>query len=304
MQKYLNGSQSNADTALFLRVGMGALFIVGGYSKLSQLLDPARTDGIVGSYTGTLGYINEFFTTFLFGSGSFITPWGFLTALSTFELISGIALVIGLMVRPLALIYAFLLWTFVFSLPVVTTPGVELSVKTYTSPAMFVQMRDIALSGLMFVLYQMGSGRFSVDSLFLKNNVTSETVNWDKLGLLARLSLAAPLIIGGLFGAFPKIATFATPQIILFAIGILLLIGVQVRIAAAALCLIMVWYMIYKLNFDKSLIANLNGFKREIAFFAAGLVIFLRGAGNAYTPKDIMNRIRHAFGSPREATSQ
>lgn len=287
---------SNADTALYLRLGLGMVFIIGGYNKLSQLLDPERADAIVASYMGTSGYINEFFTTFLFSNGSLLTPWSFLTALSGFELISGIALFIGVMVRPLALIYAFLLWTFVFSLPVVTTPGVELAVKTYTSPAMFVQARDIALSGLMFILFQLGSGRYSLDSRILVNGITSENINWDKLGLLLRLSLATPLLIGGFFGSFAKIATFGTPQFILLAAGVLLLLGVQVRAAATIVVGVMLWYMIYKLNFDKSLIANLNAFKREFAFFAAGLVVLLRGTGNAYTPSDFMERINYAFG--------
>ena len=289
---------SNSDTALYLRVGLGIVFIIGGYNKLSQLLDIDRTAAILASYTGTSGYINEFFSIFLFSDGGLLTPWAFLTILSSFELISGIALVAGLMVRPLALIYAFLLWTFVFSLPVVTTPGVELAVKTYTSPAMFVQMRDIALSGLMFILYQLGSGRYSLDSRILVNGITSQDIDWNKLGLLLRLSLAAPLLIGGFFGSFAKIATFATPQIILLVVGVLLLIGVQVRAAAVVLAGIMLWYMFYKLNLDKSLIANLNGFKREFAFLAASIVVILRGTGNAYTPGDIMDRINYAFGKP------
>lgn len=167
---------------LFIRVGMGLLFIIGGSSKLSQLLHPNYAEGLVSSYVGTSGYINELFLSYLFPSNSFLSPWGFLTALSTFELVSGIGLIAGLMVRPLALIYAFLLWTFVFSLPVVTTPGVELAVNTYTSPAMFVQARDIALSGLMFVLYQLGSGRRSLDSLFVVNATQSSQktgIVWD-----------------------------------------------------------------------------------------------------------------------------
>lgn len=293
---FLPKTLSNQDTALFIRVGMGLIFIIGGYNKLSQLLDPERTNAIVSSYTGTSGYINEFFSIFLFGDGGSFTPWAFLTALSAFELVSGIALIAGLMVRPLALIYGFLLWTFVFSLPVVTTPGVELSVKTYTSPAMFVQMRDIALSGFMFTLYQLGSGRYSLDERILKNGVHSDNINWNNLGLLLRLSLAAPLIIGGLFGSFAKIATFGTPQVLLFAVGVLLLLGIQTRIVAGITAGIMLWYMAYKLNFDKSIIANLNGFKREFGFLAVALVIVLRGSGKAYTPYDVINRIAHSFG--------
>ena len=286
----------NQDAALFIRVGMGLLFIIGGCSKLSQLLDPSYAEGIVMSYVGTTGYINDVFLTFLFPSGSFLSPWGFLTALSSFELVSGVALVAGFLVRPLALVYAFLLWTFVFSLPVVTTPGVELTVQTYTSPAMFVQSRDIALSGMMFVLYQLGSGRRSLDSLFLVNANQSEQKNWDNLGLLLRLSVALPLLIGALFGSFGNIMTFASPGWILLVVSLLLIAGVKVRDAAAITMVIMAWYIMTKLTLDKSFIANLNGFKRELALFSGALVLFGCGGGNSYTPVDFARRIRAGLG--------
>ena len=294
----------NQDAALFLRVGMGLLFIIGGCSKLSQLLSPSHAEGLVSNYVGTTGYINELFLAFLFPTDSFLTPWGFLTALSSFELFSGIALLAGLMVRPLSLIYAFLLWTFVFSLPVVTTPGVELEVKTYTSPAMFVQARDIALSGLMFVLYQLGSGRRSVDSLFVVNANKTHQIGWDNLGLLMRLSLALPLLIGAFFSSFGNIMTFATPSWILMVVALLLISGVKVREAALVTMAIMVWYVMTKLTLDKSLIANLNGFKRELALFAAALVVFGRGGGNSYTPSDMVRRIRTGLGyAPQTANT-
>jgi|OM-RGC.v1.029007504 hypothetical protein len=43
--------------------------------------------------------------------------------LSVFELVSGLLLIVGLVVRPLSLAYAFLLWSFVVALPVMTAPG-------------------------------------------------------------------------------------------------------------------------------------------------------------------------------------
>ena len=292
----------NKETATILRVGLGLVFVIGGYSKLSQLLDPDRTAAIVGSYTGGTGYINEFFMNYLFADSSWISPWSFLTALSAFELFSGIALVVGLLVRPLALIYAFLLWTFVFSLPVVTTPGVEPAVKTYTSPAMFVQIRDIALSGIFFALLAIGSGRFSIDSVILRNGVNTENVNWNNMGLLLRLSLAAPLIIGGMFGDYANIATYATFQPLLVVLGVLLIIGVRVREAAIAVFLVMLWFIASKISLDKSLIANLNGFKREFAMLGVSIVLLARGGGTAYTPGELIQTIKYAFSrKPQQA---
>jgi len=286
----------NKETATLLRTGLGLVFIIGGYNKLSQLLDPDRTIAIVSSYTGGKGYINDFFMDYLFADGSWLSPWTFLTALSSFELISGIALVAGLMVKPLALIYAFLLWTFVFSLPVVTTPGVESTVSTYTSPAMFVQIRDIALSGFMFVLLMLGSGKYSADSKILTHGVNATSVNWNNLGLLLRLSLAAPLIIGGMSGSYANIATYATAQPLLLALGIMLIAGLKVRPVAVATLLVMLWFIASKLSLEKSLIANLNGFKREFAMLAVCIVLAVRGGGTAYTPQDLNKRVGYSFG--------
>lgn len=63
---------------LLLRCGMGLLFVIGGVSKLSQLLDPAREAKIIASYWGASGYVNQFFIEYLFASGRF-SEWGFLT---------------------------------------------------------------------------------------------------------------------------------------------------------------------------------------------------------------------------------
>jgi len=271
--------------ALFLRLGVGSVFAIGGYSKLSQLLDPDRSQAMVDQYMGPAGYINSFFTDYLFTGAlsGIISPWGFLTALSSFELMSGLALLAGFLVGPLALIYGFLLWTFVFSLPVVTTPGVEVTVKTYTSPALLVQIRDVALSGLMFVLFNLGSGRFSVDALrSKKQGPRLDSVNWDAFALLTRLSLAAPLLVGGFFAGMSNIQSFSVYPWLLVILGLLLVAGVGVRAVAIAVALAMLWFMVGKFSIDKTLIANLNGFKREFALLAASLVLIVYGGGNKF----------------------
>ena len=190
-------NKTRPDTiALWLRVGLGLVFVIGGWSKLSQLLDPVREDAIVTTYMSAHGYINNFFAQYLFTGtfGNWLTPWVFLTSLSAFELASGLALVAGLMVRPLALLWGLLLWTFVMALPVITAPGVGLSVDTYIAPAMLVQIRDISLSGMMFALFNLGSGAGSMDGKLYGTSAKVSNVQWDCLGLLVRLSVALPLI--------------------------------------------------------------------------------------------------------------
>ena len=286
--------------ALILRVGLGAVFLIGGMSKLSLLLGSATHDGMVANYMGTAGYINTVFQSFLFPSGenSLLSPSFFLTALSTFELVSGIMLIIGFMVRPLALFYAFLLWSFVVSLPVHTVPGVEVSVKTYTSPALFVQIRDVALSGMMFTLFNLGSGLLSVDKRYFAER---KDINWDNLGLLLRFSLGMAFIIAGFFGNYDKIATFATYTPLLSLIGIALIFGnnTVVRGAGAAVVAVMLWYMAQKISLDKSVIANVNGIKREFALAACGGTLLMLGGGALFTLPNLVSRTQNYWAEFR-----
>ena len=196
-------------------------------------------------------------------------------------------LVAGLLVRPLSLIWALVLWSFVISLPVVTTPGVDPLATTYTSPALLVQMRDVALSGLFFMLYNLGSGRLSLDeklhtgSAILEKNINK---SWNEMGLLLRVSLALPFLVAGFFHGLDHIQTFKLPALISLVLGVGILFGIQTRIIGSAVVLAMVYYIFQKLNIDKSVIANLNGFKRELGLLAAGIVLLHAGGGSHYTP--------------------
>jgi len=288
----LNDVEARKTLATLIRIGMGLLFVSGGWNKLYQLLDPALEPAVMSSYLGAHGYINTFFVAYLFdGADAFLTPWGFLTILSTFELVTGLLLLAGLLVRPIALIYAFLLWSFVIALPVMTAPGAAIEANTFTTPAILVQIRDIGLSGLMFLLFNLGSGRNSFDARVLPNLAKGTLARGDGLGLLLRVSLAAPLIVGGAFAGYADIQTFAMPGIVLFVVGLWILAGELPRFAGAALAAILIWFMVTKIGFDKSLIANLNGIKREFAFLAAAIGYALLGGGTVYTLRDCVRRI-------------
>lgn len=290
MKSFLMSEVRQLDSvAMILRIGLGLVFVIGGWNKLYQLLNPSTSDAILASYLGASGYINQFFTEYLFSGilGSFLTPWIFLTSLSAFELVSGGMLVAGFWIRPLSLIWALLLWSFIVSLPVVTTPGVTPIDKTYTSPALFVQIRDVALSGLFFMLYNLGSGRYSADEKFntgsalYANNVTER---WNELGLLLRVSLALPFLIAGFFHGLDHIQTFKLPAIVSIVLGVAILLGTQTRLVGSVVVIAMLYFIVQKLNIDKSFIANLNSFKREFAFLAGGVILFHAGGGKYYVP--------------------
>jgi len=287
-------SSVQAQIALALRVGLGLVFISGGIAKLERLLTPAKSKGIIDQYVGPLGYINQTFLDWLFASplGAILTPWNFLTALSAFELVAGIMLVAGLMVRPMALFWAFLLWSFVFSLPVVTTPGVKPPAKTYMSPAEFVQIRDIALSGLFFVLYDLGPGAKSLDH---SRYGLPETLgrDWEPLALLTRLSLGSAFLVGGLFAGYDNIVTWGMPGLLLSVIGAGLIAGVGAQWFGLAAAAVMLWFMLAKLPGASGVIGWFNAVKREFAIFAAAGVVAWVGGGRMFT----LDRALPAFKS-------
>ncbi|MCI4664873.1 MAG: DoxX family membrane protein [Neomegalonema sp.] len=287
----LNGADRSiqADLAMVLRVGLGAVFLIGGLAKLSRLWSPAAAEGIVTQYMGPSGYVNQLFTEWLFSGplGAVLTPWLFLSALSAFELVAGAMLIAGLLIRPLALIWSLLLWSFVVSLPVVTTPGVSPDLKTYLSPALMVQIRDVTLSGLFVVLYHLGAGARSVDATQL-GQPTALGRNWDDLGLLLRWSLALTFLIGGFFHGFHKVPTFATPALLLAAIGLGLLLGWRVRAFAAAGALTLLVFMASKLVGASGVLGYFNSVKREIGLLGGLAILALAGGGRHFLAVDAL----------------
>lgn len=271
--------------ALLLRVGLGLVMFSGGLSKLSQLLDPARRSAILELYWSPLGYVNAFFDQFLFSGplGGLLTPWLFLTTLSAFELLAGALLIAGFGVRPLALVWGLLFWSFVASLPVVTAAGVDHELATHRTPALLVLIRDIGLSGLFFTLFMIGPGRYSVDGRLIGPEATRRSLNWDALGLLVRLSVALPLLVGGTFHGYGHIQTFGMPAWLLVPVAFALVLNVGVRVAGGATVLIMAWFLISNFDLDRSVIANMNAVKREYAFFAAGVILAWCGGGRLFS---------------------
>ena len=233
-------------SAFILRIGLGLVFLAGGLAKLSKLLVPAKQEDMVNLYLSAGGYINQFFFDYLFHNGilsALMSPWLFLTALSMLEFIAGIALIIGLGVKFFSLLFALLCWSFVISLPVVNASGFEIVTKTHTAPAILVMIRDIALSGFLFILYNLGSGVWSLDEKIFGPQVKAKEVNWDALGLLLRVSLGLVFVVGGAFYGLENIKSFA-PAIILLPIGIVLLFGNGARYAGVAALFVIAWYML------------------------------------------------------------
>ncbi len=276
--------------ALVLRFGLGSVFVIGGWWKLSRALSPEHADALVSRYMATDGYINTFFQQFLFADplGDYLTPLGFLILLSAFELFSGLALLAGLFVRVLSFFYAFLMWSFVMALPVVTATGYPAETASHFSPALLVQIRDVGLSGMFLVLFHVGSGTLSLDCKLFDRGGAQPHTDWDSYGLLLRLSVAGVFLVGGFFFGYGHIKSFVPIPILLILVGLLLASGHLVRVAALAAFLIVVWYCFGKISADASLWNNLNAVKRELAYLGAAAVLVAVGGGKAFRPSALI----------------
>ena len=289
--------------ALCLRLGIGAVFLIGGWWKLSRALDPARADALVARYTAPNGYINAFFQDYLF-SGGWITPWAFLTALSALELVAGVALILGLLVRPFAILFGLLVWSFVAALPVLTAPGVGVEGGTFLTPSLIVQIRDIGLSGMCFALAAAGSGRWSLDANLLNRGGTPAGLNWSVFGLLLRLSVAVVFIAGGAFYGLDHVKSWSSLPILLLAVGLVMASGHGVRLAAGAALAVVLIYCANAVSFEKSLWDNFNAVKREIAFIAAALVLLRFSGGPAFRVSKMFEAPQDVLFGPSQSRNQ
>lgn len=297
---------ARADTAAFIiRIGLGSVFVVGGWWKLSRALDPERSGALAERYMAGDGYINAFFAQYLFDGpmGVVLTPLIFLTLLSAFELLCGLAFLAGAFVRALSFVYAFLLWSFVIALPVTTTPDAVPTGGTYLSPAILVQIRDIGLSGMCFVLLNLGSGRWSLDQMAFGRGYPRQTIDWNAYGLVLRLSVALVFLVGGFFAGYDHIKSYVPVPLLLIAVGLVLASGHAVRAAALAAGAVLLWYSLTKLSFETSAWNNLNAIKRELAYLAACGVLGWFGGGEAYRPAHAWRAPARTFlGSMRSPT--
>lgn len=286
--------------ALVLRIGLSLVFIAGGWWKLSRAIDPERSEALVSRYMADNGYINAFFEQYLFADpGAWITPLGFLILLSAFELASGLLLLAGLIVRALSFVYAFLLWTFVIALPVVTAPGASIDGASHFSPALLVQIRDVGLSGMFFILLNLGSGAGSLDRIVMNSGAAPTDVNWNGYGLLLRLSVAAVFVVGGLFAGYDHIKTFVDAPLLLIAIGIVLASGHIVRPAALGAFAIIAWYCVGVMSPDNTAWGNFNAIKRELAYLAACVILIVYQGGRGFRLGDLIRSPKSSlFGEP------
>jgi uncharacterized membrane protein YphA (DoxX/SURF4 family) len=136
---------------------------------------------------------------------------------------------------------------------------------------------------MFFMLFIIGAGSYSVDRRWIGDEATRSSLNWDQGGLLVRLSVAFPLLVGGAFHGEASIQTFGMPSWMLLLIAIPLILNVGARWAGVATVLVIAWFIASSFDASRSLIANMNAAKREYAFLAASVVLGFCGGGRLFS---------------------
>jgi len=247
-------------TPFLVRIGLGAVFVIGGaklvftgdWTALAAMyVDPAK------------GFISPFFaeriTSFGIGIGTFLRWMG------SVEILLGLSLIAGFLTSLSAVLMGLLLWTFPVASPVI--PGeIRLS-------------RDLALMGCCFGLAQMGGGKGSLDALFGIAPSFLEKQK-DAISLTFRLSLAFTFITSSLFagGPFDNVLNTFLPRPVLFLLGLLLAGGLFVRGVAGVTIL---WLAVVIVNalVAKGLLLGLDSIKRELGFIAVAGALLVLGGG-------------------------
>jgi hypothetical protein len=122
-----------------------------------------------------------------------------------------------------------------------------------------------------------------VDERLFGASATRDPLHWNPLGLLLRLSIALPLLVGGAFAGYGQIQTFKAPGLLLLVLALPLLLNAGVRPAAVGVMLLMPWFSVQQFELDRGLIANMNAFKRELAILAGALVLAAVGGRRSFS---------------------
>jgi len=109
-----------------------------------------------------------------------------------------------------------------------------------------------------------------------------------------------PLVVGGVFAGLDHIKSWDIWAPLLVVVGAALIAGVRTRAAAVAAAMGMLWFAALSIRPEASLVVNLNGFKRELALLAAGLVVAACGGGVRFTLIDIYRRVAGALAAARD----
>ena len=249
---------SSGGLLAFLRISLGAIFVIGGL-KLAFPPDPAAL--VVSFVDPAKGFISPFFVGWITETlglqiGAFLRIQGFL------EISLGLLVMLGALVPIAGTIMGLMLWSFTVAGP--DAGAIRLS-------------GDIALMGCSFAVALAGAGGWSADSQPGLFKTRYEEVR-DFFFVAIRLSLAYALLVSSLFsgGVFNNHLNATLPAPVLFFLGAILAVGVFPRwgmfvLFLWALCLVPASVV------EKGIYFGLDSAKREIGFLAASFVYILAG---------------------------
>ena len=276
-----------------LRLGLGLALIGVGLNFTS--ISTADNFGVAAFWAafGESGLLTQVLTPGLFeagGLGTYLTPALALEIASYFCFAAGAALILGLLVRVFSFLFAliyFVPWiiSLIEAVPFVFNIGDFGSLAAST-----LTIRDVSMSLLFLVLFNLGSGAMSLDFKIGLPGTGPGRVRWDAVAIKIRLPLAFLFL-----GAAASDLTFGVPVYYTFpyltlAIGVVIFFGLAPRLSGALALGVIGWHLWVVLVQVSSFGAAMDVVLPEAPFVAAAIVFMLAGGGDLLKPNIKLTR--------------
>lgn len=273
------------EIAQILRLGLGLTLIGAGWAALQAARAGPLTPEALWHHFGMSGEIADSLTTLFFEWLGLLTPEAFLAFAGGLGLVGGLAVLAGLLTRPVAglfgLAYAVPWLAGLFDALPWIWQGDDYS---FLAPS-FLALREPGIALLFLVLFNLGSGTNSLDNRFRLAWTIPQGTRWDTIAVQLRLALSlmlfsvglAPVLFGEVLSPVPWYGVLFT--------GVLVFFGLIPRVSGLAVLVILLWGIGAALHGVSTFSGLVAALSPDAAFLGAAAVFTLAGSGERWKPK-------------------
>ena len=240
---------------LALRLVLGFIFFISGY----KIAFPADVAALAESYANPdKGWISPYFVDWITNTlgldvGTYLFYQGVL------EMLMGAALISGFFTTLTAVGMGMLYWAFTVANPV--AGEIRLS-------------RDIALAFFTFGLAYYGPGKYSIDAHI---NALYRTGKQEVIRFALRFGIGFTFVFSALFtgGVMNSPLNTSVPVVIIFVLGVMLMLNVQIKWVALATIISLVIIIGDTMAAKETIFKMFDGTKRELGFLVGAVLLFV-----------------------------
>lgn len=273
------------EIAQILRLGLGLTVLGAGWAALQATRAGEVTAEAVWLHFGISGELAETLTAFFFEWLGLLSPPALLAFCGGLGLVGGLAVLAGLLTRPVAGflgIFYFLPW---FAGLVDAVPWIwQGDDYSFLAPGVMA-LREPGIALLFLVLFNLGSGTNSLDNRFRLSWAIPQGTTWDTVAVQLRLALALMLLSAGLAPVLFGESLSPVPWYGILFTGALVFFGLIPRASGVAALAILLWGIGAALHGASSFSQVVAALTPNAAFLGAAAIFTLAGSGERWKPK-------------------